>query len=205
MNARPDLALRRRETRAVILQAAIAEFAEKGLDGATTQGIADRAGITKTKLHYHIDSKEELYTEALAQVMNTWNELFHGLDMSTGPKTFLTAYIRRKVAHAVAHPEEVRLFTGEIIRGAPYLSAKWEQSRTATRQAAEVIQGWVTAGLIRPVDPMLLQFNLWAMTEHYALHQAEARFMLGLAEDAAPDIDAIADSITALVLHGLLA
>jgi len=205
MNARPDLALRRRETRLAILQAAIAEFAEKGLDGATTQGIADRAGITKTKLHYHIGSKEELYTEALAQVLATWNELFHGLDMSNGPKAFLTAYIRRKVAHAIAHSDEVRLFTGEIMRGAPYLRAKWDESRAATREAAEVIQGWVSAGLIRPVDPMLLQFNLWAMTERYALHQAEARFMLGLANDAAPDIDAIADSITTLVLHGLLA
>ena len=205
MNVRHDLELRRRDTRAAILQAAIAEFAEKGLDGATTQGIADRAGISRTKLHYHIASKEELYTDALAHVMKTWDELFHGLDMSNGPEVFLAAYIRRKVAHAVARPEEVRLFTGELMRGAPYLRSKWDQSRKATREAAEVIQGWVAAGLIRPVDPMLLQFNLWAMTEHVALHQAEARFMLGQADDAPPDVDAIADNITALVLHGLLA
>ena len=106
-----------------------------------TRGIAERAGITKTKLHYHIGSKEELYTESLEQVMSTWNKLLYGLDMSNGPKAFLTAYIRRKVAHAVAHPEEVRLFTSEIMRGAPYLRAKWDQSRTATLEAAEVIRG----------------------------------------------------------------
>ena len=105
VNARPDLAERRRETRELaILDAAIAEFAEKGLDGATTQAIADRAGITKTKLHYHIASKEELYAEVLEQVMATWAELFHGLDLTAGPEAFLAAYIRRKIAHALAHP-----------------------------------------------------------------------------------------------------
>ena len=42
------------------------------------------------------------------------------------------------------------------------------------------------------------------MTEHYALHQTEMGFLLGLPDNTAPDLDAISQSITDLVLTGLL-
>lgn len=186
-----------------IRQAAIAEFAANGLHGASTQAIADRAGISKTKLHYYISSKEDLYVEALRHIVGVWADLFHGLDMSAGPEPFLRAYIDRKVRHALDHPEVARMFTGEVMRGAPLLRPLWETSRLATRGAAQVIAGWVAQGLIRPVDPVLLQFNIWALTQHYALHQTEARFMLGLSEGDALDAERIAGEVTDLVLNGL--
>ena len=186
-----------------IRQAAIAEFAANGLHGASTQAIADRAGISKTKLHYYISSKEDLYVEALRHIVGVWADLFHGLDMSAGPEPFLRAYIDRKVRHALDHPEVARMFTGEVMRGAPLLRPLWETSRLAMQGAAQVIAGWVAQGLIRPVDPVLLQFNIWALTQHYALHQTEARFMLGLSEGDALDAERIAGEVTELVLNGL--
>jgi len=53
---RADLARRRDEVISAIRAAAIAEFVANGLVGASTQAIADRAGITKTRLHYRIRS-----------------------------------------------------------------------------------------------------------------------------------------------------
>lgn len=200
---RADLAARREELRDTILQAAIEEFAAHGLHGTSTQAIADRAGISKTKLHYHISSKEDLYADALRHIVGVWSDLFHGLDMSVGPDRFLRDYIGRKLRHALTHPAVARLFTGEVMRGAPVLRPLWEASRQATRTAAGVIEDWIAAGLIRPVDPILLQFHLWALTQHYALHLTEARFMLDLPEGAPLDCDRIAGEITELVLRGL--
>ena len=202
-SARADLAARRDEITAAIRQAAIAEFAANGLNGASTQAIADRAGITKTRLHYYIRSKEDLYLEALQHILSVWAELFHGLDLSAGPEQFLRDYIGRKLRHALDHPEVARMFTGEVMRGAPLLRPLWEPSRAATRQAAQVIEGWIAAGLIRPVDPVLLQIHIWALTQHYALHLTEARFMLDLPDDAPLHLDRIAAEVTDLVLRGL--
>lgn len=200
---RAELAARREEMMQTIRQAAIKEFAAKGLHGASTQAIADRAGISKTKLHYYISSKEDLYVDALRHIVDVWAELFHGLDMNAGPERFLRDYIGRKIRHALDHPEVARMFTGEVMRGAPLLLPLWEASRQATATAATVIEGWIAAGLIRPVDPVLLQFNIWALTQHYALHLSEVRFMLNLSDSTPLDSDHIVDEVTELVLHGL--
>ena len=50
---------------AVIYQAAIEVFAADGPQGATTQAIADKAGLSKAQLHYYIESKEALYRQVL--------------------------------------------------------------------------------------------------------------------------------------------
>lgn len=200
---RADLAARREEMMQTIRQAAIAEFAANGLHGASTQAIADRAGISKTKLHYYISSKEDLYVDALRHIIDVWAELFHGLDTGAGPEHFLREYIGRKIRHALAHPEVARMFTGEVMRGAPLLLPLWETSRQATESAARMIEGWIADGLIRRVDPVLLQFNIWALTQHYALHLSEVRFMLDLPEGSPLDADRIVDEVTELVLRGL--
>lgn len=201
--ARADLAARRQVQMEAILQAAILEFAENGLNGASTQAIADRAGIPKTRLHYYITSKEDLYVQALGHIVGVWTDLFLAPDHAAGPEAFLRDYIRRKLTHAVDHPEVARLFTGEVMRGAPYLRTIWDPSREAVRRAAAVIEGWIARGLIRPVDPMLLQFNLWGLTEHYALHISELRFHLGLGEGDAFDLERAVEEVTELVLRGL--
>jgi len=200
---RADLAQKREELMETIRQAAIEEFAVNGLNGASTQAIADRAGISKTKLHYYISSKEALYIEVLRHIVQVWDELFHGIDLSAGPEPFFRDYIARKVRHAIDHPEVARMFTGEVMRGAPLLRAYWSPSRAATKRAAEAIHRWIDAGLIRPVDPLMLQFNLWALTQHYALHLTEVRFMQGLPDEAPLDPGPIVEEICALVLRGL--
>ncbi len=203
MNARGDLAIRREELMARIHQAAIEEFARNGLRGASTQAIADRAGISKTKVHYYISSKEKLYKDALHGIIETWSDLFHESATDEDPETFLRGYIGRKIRHSLDHPEVARLFSNEVMRGAPMMRDYWASSREAMLKAAVRLDDWVAKGLIRPVDPVLLQFNLWALTQHYALHLTEVRFMLGLGEDEAPDPGPIIDEVTELVLRGL--
>ena len=201
--SRVDLAVKRGELRDVIRDAAIAEFAEHGLRGASTQGIADRAGISKTKLHYYIDSKEELYQQALDHITIIWGELFEDISLEHGPQAFLSDYIRRKIWFSLDHPAEVQMFAGEVMRGAPMLHTHWAGSREATRRAAAKIEGWIGDGLIRPVDPVLLQVHIWAMTETHAVMGTEVRFMLGMAEGAALDANHIVAEVTQLVWNGL--
>lgn len=50
-------------TRAAILEAAEEVFLEKGYGAAALSAIANRAGVTKSLLHHHFDSKANLWAE----------------------------------------------------------------------------------------------------------------------------------------------
>ncbi len=52
-----------------ILAAAIEEFTTKGYDGTRMQSIADRAGISKSALHYYFRHKERLFKLVLDETV----------------------------------------------------------------------------------------------------------------------------------------
>src|SRR5271167_2228190 len=65
------------ETRASILNAAIAEFAQRGFDGASIRAIADRLGLQHPLITYHYRSKDILWRaaaeHAFAQIRAGWD------------------------------------------------------------------------------------------------------------------------------------
>src|SRR6202030_1262777 len=65
------------ETRASILNAAIAEFAERGFEGASIRVIADRLGLQHPLITYHYRSKDILWRaaaeHAFAQIRTEWD------------------------------------------------------------------------------------------------------------------------------------
>ena len=60
--------LPRDQRRALLLQAALAAFSEKGYHATAMDDIADRAGVSKPVLYQHFDSKLELYLAIANQV-----------------------------------------------------------------------------------------------------------------------------------------
>src|SRR6188508_1932515 len=136
---RPDVLPRstarqnRERVMAAIHAAAIAEFSEKGLSGTSTQAIAARAGLTKPQLHYYIKGKEELYEELLMSVMSDWKGMFDA--GSTDP--------------------------GKVLDGGRNLEKFWPDSHARTREKANIINGWIARGLMKPVDPYVLLMSIW--------------------------------------------
>src|ERR1700682_1715743 len=66
------------ETRASILNAAIAEFAERGFEGASIRAIADRLSLQHPLITYHYRSKDILWRaaaeHAFAQIRAGWGK-----------------------------------------------------------------------------------------------------------------------------------
>ncbi|WP_162803112.1 TetR/AcrR family transcriptional regulator [Ornithinimicrobium avium] len=60
--------LPRDERRALLLEAALASFSDKGYHATAMDDIADRAGVSKPVLYQHFDSKLELYVALAARV-----------------------------------------------------------------------------------------------------------------------------------------
>lgn len=60
---------RPQESRAAILEAAVAEFANEGIAGARTDAIARAAKVNKALLYYYFKDKEALYGAVLDQCL----------------------------------------------------------------------------------------------------------------------------------------
>ncbi len=204
MNARSDFARKREVLRERIREAATAEFAEHGLRGTTTQSIADRAELTKTKLHYYIAGKEELYEEVIDEIIGIWAEIFDESAINREPEAVLRDYIDRKVKFSLEHPDKVKLFANEVMRDAGMLQDHWVRSREDVRRAVSLVEGWIADGRIRRIDPVLLLFHIWAMTEYYAVMAKQVRFFLELEDEKPVDAEHVSSEIANVVLNGVL-
>ena len=60
----------KQETREALVQAAIAEFAEKGLDLPSLDGICARAGFTRGAFYVHFRDREELLAAVMERVLD---------------------------------------------------------------------------------------------------------------------------------------
>lgn len=201
LSAREKVLDRRRRIQAAIRDAAIDEFASKGLIGASTQAIAQRAGLTKPQLHYYISSKEELYEDILVYILDEWKEMFISASTSDDPAQIIRAYIHKKLEYGQKNPKASRLFTTEIANGAPFLSRHWAQYQASTQQAVKLIQSWVDQGLIRPVDPLLFQMHIWAVTQHYADFEVQIRSFMQLSDKEELDMVRVEEEVAALFLR----
>ena len=185
-----------------IREAAIAEFSRHGFKGASTQAIAERAGLTKPHLHYYISSKEELYEELLYSVLNGWSSAFVFDIDSDDPRTVLGGYVRKKLDYALDNPGLSRIFTTEVLGGGRNLGKYWPVALHSTQQKVQLIDRWIAEGRMRPLDATVLLMQIWGMTQHYADYGVQVHIMLGLAPDATIDREPIRRELTNSVLLG---
>ena len=87
----------RAATRAQLLEAAAAVFAEQGFRAATVREICRRAGANVAAINYHFGDKERLYAETLGwAVRSGWEQypVTLGLGEHPGPEERLRAFVR---------------------------------------------------------------------------------------------------------------
>jgi TetR/AcrR family transcriptional regulator len=186
-----------------ILEAALGVFARYGFKGAAVDQIAAAAGMSKPNLLYYFRSKKALYGALLRRTLEMWLQPLEDISAEGDPETEIRAYIARKVAFSRTHAVESRLFAMEIIQGAPILKEVLEtRLQELVDKKARVIEAWVKAGKIAPIEPHHLIFTLWASTQHYADFDAQIRALLG---NEADGFLLTADgALSDLLLKGLL-
>lgn len=196
----PRLRQSRERILAAIREAAITEFGLHGYEGASTQRIAEGAGLTKPQLHYYITGKQALYEELLYAVLRGWSEAFRFEATADDPRTVLASYVRRKLDYAIDHPDLSRIFTSELLSGGKRLGKYWPVARQSTQLKVDIIQRWIARGLMRPLDARILLMQIWGMTQHYADYAVQVRVMLDLPPGAPIDRAPIARELTTFVL-----
>jgi TetR/AcrR family transcriptional regulator len=194
----------RRENERLILTAAEKVFAEAGYGGATMQLIADMAGLPKANLHYYFATKEDLYRRVVQEIFEIWLNAAASFDAASTPAEGIGAYIEAKMDISRRHPHGSKVWAAEVMQGAPVIQDYLETTlRDWTENRAGVIQAWIDAGQMAPVNPRHLLYMLWAMTQHYADfgHQIETL------NDGAPLTDRqwqeATESVKTIILRGI--
>lgn len=173
-----------RDKIAVISEAALDVFSTHGYRGSTVDQIARAAKLSKPNLLYYFPSKEAIHTHLLENLLDTWLDPLRQIDPNGEPLDEILTYVRRKLVMSRDMPRESRLFANEIIQGAPYMGPGLTQVlKPLVDQQAEVIQGWMDQGKLKPADPHHLIFSIWSLTQHYADFDVQVRAVLGARGD----------------------
>lgn len=118
-----------------IVEAALAEFREKGYQDASMRDVAERAGILGGSLYYHFVSKDALYAEAhdiaLARVAD---ELKQVIAAAFGPWEKLEVACIRHLELQAAPNSATMAMMSELPRVAPDLRATLVAQRDAFEQ-----------------------------------------------------------------------
>jgi len=132
--AAPDRPIRTRapeQTKREILEAATAEFSEKGFAGGRVDDIAARTRTTKRMIYYYFGGKQQLYSAVLERLYGGMRDAEAALDLAAlPPAEALRHLVEVTFDHHAAHPEFVRLVSVENIHEArnvvasPVISAR---------------------------------------------------------------------------------
>ena len=72
------------ETRAALIEAALAEFSERGFDAPSLDAICARAGFTRGAFYVHFKSREELIVAVMETVLGALLDAVIGTDAADG-------------------------------------------------------------------------------------------------------------------------
>lgn len=187
-----------------ILQEAQSQFAQFGFEGTALESIAGAVGMSRHNLLYYFASKELLYQRVLDDVLTLWLGSMEDLSASDDPQPALRRYIRAKLRYSREHPNGVKVFTKEVIAGAPRYGAAIA-SRVGALLKADVccFERWAREGRIARLDFTHLMFIIWSVTQAYAEHEAQFALLLGKPALTAHDYAKAEDLICHMVLSSL--
>lgn len=171
---------KRQEKERGILREAEARFARFGYEGAALESIGAALGMSRHALLYYFPSKERLYRAVLDDVMAHWLSGMGELAQAEDPQAGLAAYIAAKLASSRERPDGSRVFTKEVMAGAPhYGDAITQLVQPALDADVKAFERWARAGLVRRTDFRHLIFMVWAMTQAWADHAPQFALLLG--------------------------
>jgi AcrR family transcriptional regulator len=183
-----------------LLEAAAAEFATAGVDGANVNRISLAAGLAKGTIYNYFPSKRELFLavvgEATAQVAAAGESVAD--DASTAER--LQAILASDVEWVREHEDFARVLVREALAGDPRFQPEiLEAAAPFVERVSEIIADGVERGEIRD-DLTVEQLAVW----YSGLCELAVSLSWG-AGDGWPQLDEIPELVTSLFLRGAAA
>lgn len=148
------------ESRAAILKAAVAEFAEHGIAGARTDAISRAAHVNKALLYYYFKDKDSLYEAVLDHVFGGLRaRVMPVLEGERPARQKMLEYVGAYFDYIAANPRFPRLVQAEWMRAGAKGTVRMqrvakEYFRPIFGKLVEVLRQGIATGEFRAVNPM---------------------------------------------------
>jgi TetR/AcrR family transcriptional regulator len=159
-------------TRRNILDAALYEFAAKGLAGARVDEIAERSGSNKRMIYEYFGNKEGLWLTVLERAYEKMREEEHAIDVARMPPVDGMRYLMEfNFKFCSRNPEFIALLSAENLHRASYLrdSKKIQQLYSPLLAVIrDLLERGEREGVFRKgVDPVELYITIAALGFFY--------------------------------------
>jgi TetR/AcrR family transcriptional regulator len=160
-----------------ILEVAEALFARRGFSGVGLREVAEAAGLSKSSLFHHFESKLQLYFEVLERVLGRIRErLAPALQSPAAPLAKLDALVEALVDALAEHPTTARLLLRGLVEDDDFPDDPLPEAERAERLLGEIVAGidallrdGIERGAFRPVSvPHTVQTLIGATVYHFA-------------------------------------
>lgn len=143
-----------RPTRDLIIDEAIACFAERGYDGTSLNDIAAGVGIRRPSLLHHFPSKEVLYGSVFEQILSDWLErVGQAVEMDGTGWEKVELVLRAGFALFEDNPDYVRMMRREALDGGVRLGIDLASVlKPLFRAAAEYLDRMMDEGVLKRHD-----------------------------------------------------
>jgi AcrR family transcriptional regulator len=159
-------------SQAIILQAALDEFAEHGLGGARMDRIAQRAGLNKRLIYYYFQDKDQLFQAVLESSYQNIRQAEHALHLEDlPPLTALRRLVEFTWNYYLEHPEFLTLLNSANLHKARHLSQP-ERAQSLNspliQMLADILERGRIEGTLRGgIDPIQLYISIAGMAYFY--------------------------------------
>ncbi len=195
------------DTRLNILEAALAEFAEKGYSGASTRNIAERAGLQHPLITYHFRTKETLWRAVAEhfhkQIRSLWDLQTKKNERGISAIDQVREEFHTLLRFSVEHPRFHQFMLNENRLDSPRLA--WLMKTMLAQNIGRVlpqIRAAQNAGDLPPAEPVLIHYMLIGMTTVLSSLAPEIRRFSGISPDDPHIVEAYWKLIESLIFAG---
>jgi AcrR family transcriptional regulator len=193
-SVRRPAALRQRDadqTRINILDAALTEFADKGLAGARVDEIARQTATSKHMIYYYFGSKDGLYRAVLDEAYQNFGAMERAIDFAAlEPVLALTTLVAVSFDFHAANPKLVRIIMGENMNSGEHIQhiSGFEERREIIATMAAILERGVGGGQFREgIDPLQLHMTISGLSFYYIANRFSFGRVFGV-DLIAPDM-----------------
>ena len=127
---------RRERSRAIILKAALCEFARSGYKAATMEDICTRHGISKGMMYHYFSGKDELYIALVTKVVGDLYEylMAHQEDCCQRAFEGITDFYKLRETYFQDKDDERKVFEEAVLSPPEALKDEVEEARAPVKQ-----------------------------------------------------------------------
>lgn len=159
-------------TRMKIIEAATAEFSEKGYGGARVDQIVKRASISKNLLYHYFKSKEDLFVRVLEHNYSLLRAYQNELQLEAmTPEEGIQRLVTGTFRYFLEHPEIMSLLNTENLHQAEHIRQSTrilEMYHPLVESIKDLLARGVEEGVFRKgVDPIELYITISGLGYYY--------------------------------------